>query len=66
LQLEPAAVAKLRAALVGLVGVDTREELEQMEAVMRLAKGVPDEDRANMINAIHALRDTLPEAPGAA
>lgn len=60
------AITKLRSALVGLVGVDTREELDAMEAVMRLSRGIPEEDRANMINAIHALRDTLPGASDAA
>lgn len=52
--------AKLRKALVGLVGADTRPELEGMEAVMR-ALPIPDEDRMKTINAIHAIRDTLPE-----
>lgn len=51
--------AKLRMALVGLVGLDTRDELEKLEVIMRMAK-IPDEDKMNTINAIHALRDTLP------
>ena len=51
--------AKLRKALVGLVGADTKEELEGMEIAIR-SMPVPDEDRMNTINAIHALRDTLP------
>lgn len=55
-----AANAKLRKALVGLVGADTKEELEGMEAAIRVLP-VPDEDRMNTINAIHALRDTLPQ-----
>ena len=50
---------KLRAALVGLVGVDGRAELEQMEAVMRLIPQ-PAEDRASTIDAIHALLSTVP------
>ena len=50
--------ARLRKALVGLVGVDTRAELEGMEAALRMAP-IPDEDRMHTINAIHALRDTL-------
>ena len=45
---------QLRAALVGLIGVDGREELEQMEAVMRLMPA-PAEDKAATIDAIHAL-----------
>lgn len=48
---------KLRKALVGLVGADTPKELEGMEALIRTMP-VPDEDRMNTINAIHALRDT--------
>lgn len=49
----------LRAALVKIVGVDGRTELEQMEAVMRLLPG-PAEDKAETIDAIHALIATLP------
>jgi len=49
--------SKLRKALVGLVGADTPKELEGMEAAIRVLP-VPDEDRMNTINAIHALRDT--------
>ncbi len=48
----------LRRALVGLVGVDTAEELDQMEAVMRLMPA-PDADKAATVNAIHALKATL-------
>ncbi len=48
----------VRRALVGLVGVDTAEELDQMEAVMRLAPA-PDADKVPILNAIHALRSTL-------
>jgi hypothetical protein len=51
---------KLRSALVGLVGVDGKAELEQMEVTMRLLPA-PDEDKAVSINAIHALLATLPE-----
>jgi hypothetical protein len=54
---------RLRAALAAIVGVDTREELEQMEAVMRLA-AAPAEDKAVTIDAIHALIATLGEASG--
>jgi len=50
---------RLRSALVGLVGVDGREELEQMEAVMRLMPA-PAEDKAKTIDAIHALLATSP------
>jgi len=48
----------LRAALVKLVGVDGREELEAMEAMMRLMHA-PAEDKAATIDAIHALIATL-------
>ena len=44
----------LRRALVGLVGVDTPEELEQMEAVLRAAP-VPAGDKIATIDAIRAL-----------
>ena len=47
----------IRAALVGLVGVTTREELEQLESVMRLMPA-PDADKAVTIDAIHALLAT--------
>jgi hypothetical protein len=50
--------ARLRAALVGLVGVDGKDELEQMEAVMRLTPA-PAQDKAVTIDAIHALIATL-------
>lgn len=50
---------RLRAALVGVVGVSTREELEQMEAFMR-STPAPAEDKAATIDAIHALIATLP------
>lgn len=49
--------AKLRKALIGLVGAEKPEELEGMEAAIRLLPA-PDEDKANTINAIHAIRDT--------
>jgi hypothetical protein len=51
----------LREALVGLVGVDTRDELEQLEAVMRLLPA-PTADKVATINAIHSLLATLPAA----
>ena len=52
-------IAKLRAALVGLVGAETKEELDQMELAMRSVPA-PDADKAVSINAIAALRDTMP------
>lgn len=52
-----AKIAKLRRALIGLVGAETRDELEQMEVMMRLVPA-PDADKAVSINAIHALLET--------
>lgn len=54
LQAAEATVASLRSALEKLVGASTRDELQQMEAVMRLMPG-PAEDKAAAIDAIHAL-----------
>ena len=51
--------AQLRAALVALVGVDTIEELDAMEAFMRAAPA-PAEDKAATIDAIHALKAVRP------
>lgn len=51
---------KLRAALIGLIGVESVEELQEMEATLRLMPA-PDQDKAAMINAIHVLIETAPE-----
>ena len=51
-------VAMLRAALVGLIGADSEQELRTMEATMRLLPA-PDADKAVSINAIHALLATM-------
>jgi hypothetical protein len=48
----------LRSALVGLVGVDGKEELERMEFTIRTMP-FPDADKATTINAVHALMATL-------
>jgi hypothetical protein len=45
---------RLRRALVGLVGAETKEELESMEAAILERPGI-DPDRLAVINAIHAL-----------
>lgn len=50
---------QLRSALVGLIGVDGREELEAMEAFMRLTPA-PAADKAAAVDAIHVLLATLP------
>ena len=55
--------ARLRSALVGLIGADSEQELRQMEATMRLLPA-PEEDKAVSINAIHALLATLPVNAG--
>lgn len=52
-------IAKLRSALAGLVGVDGKEELEQMEAMIRMSGDAPTKDKAVAVDAIHALLDTL-------
>ena len=50
---------KLRLALAQLVGVDTVEELQNMEAIMRAAPA-PAKDKASAIDAIHALIEVQP------
>lgn len=50
----------LRAALVNLVGVDGRHELEEMEVTLRALPG-PAADKAAAIDGIHALLATLPD-----
>ena len=49
--------AILRKALVGLVGAESRQELEQMEIAIR-AMPAPDVDKMHTINAIQALITT--------
>lgn len=50
--------AMLRAALVGLIGADSEQELRTMEATMRVLPA-PEADKAVFINAIHALLATM-------
>lgn len=45
---------QLKAALIDLVGVSTPEELEQLEAVMRLMP-MTEVDKVATLNAIHTL-----------
>ena len=59
-----AKIAKLRSALVGLVGVSSKEELLKMERAIRLT-AVPSADKAVTINAIHALIETVDTPPQA-
>ncbi len=49
---------RLRTALVKLIGSECASELAQMEAVIRVAP-ICDQDRANTLNALHAIRDTI-------
>lgn len=51
--------ARLRKALVGLVGADTEQELQGMEILMQNSTHSTD-DRMAVITAIRALRETLP------
>jgi len=57
--------SKVRGALAALVGVDTREELDAMDAVIRMAVA-PAEDKVGILDAIHVLRATLPSSDEAA
>ena len=45
---------QLRAALAGLIGAESDEDLRAMEVIIRIAPA-PDADKAAMLNAIHAL-----------
>jgi hypothetical protein len=48
----------LRSALVGLVGSDNPDELKEMEMALRILPA-PEEDKANSINAIRTLINTI-------
>lgn len=50
---------KLRKALIGLIGCESAQELDAMEAMIRLMPA-PDADKIATINAITALRETMP------
>jgi len=47
-------IERLRKALSELIGAETKEELEAMEAAMRMMPGI-EADKIAGINAIHAL-----------
>ncbi len=47
-------IERLRKALAGLIGAETKEELEAMEVVMRMMPGI-EADKIAGINGIHAL-----------
>lgn len=62
-----ARIERLRKALSGLIGAETKEELEAMEAAMRMMPGI-EADKIAGINAIHALLSEVNakmEAPNA-
>jgi Pyruvate/2-oxoacid:ferredoxin oxidoreductase delta subunit len=52
-----ATIAKLRSALVGMVGADGKDELETMETMIRISNA-PAKDKAVMIDALNALMET--------
>ena len=57
-------ILKLRSALIGLIGVETKEGLKRLEATMRVMSTMPTapkKDVENAINAIHVLLDTSEE-----
>lgn len=49
---------KIRPALEALLGAKTKQELDELEAGLRILS-MPEKDRMDSINAIHALRETL-------
>lgn len=51
-------IEKLRSALAGLIGAETKEELDGMELALRTIP-TPASDKAAMIDAIDALRECL-------
>jgi hypothetical protein len=50
-------IARLRNALIGMVGVEERSQLEEMKSVLRVISGA-DSDRIASINAIDVLLET--------
>lgn len=53
-------IRKMRAALVGLLGVDGRTNLQEMELIISSGRATA-RDKALAIDAIHVLLETLPE-----
>ena len=58
-----AKIVMLRAALIGLIGAESIDELRTMELAMRVLPA-PEEDKTVSINAIHALIQTAPNNCG--
>ena len=54
----PGKYEKIRSALAGMIGCDTKEELDTMETYIRFAD-VCESDKVSSLNAIAALRETL-------
>ena len=50
-------IKRLRSALIALVGAETKEELDQMEFVLRSTQA-PYSDKVAALDAISAIRDT--------
>lgn len=50
-------VVKLRNALIGFLGTSDKEQLQKMEAIIRLSNA-PEQDKIVAINAIHAFLET--------
>ena len=48
---------RLRKALADLIGASTKEELEQMELMLRSTPGI-ERDKIVILNAVHALLET--------
>lgn len=58
LRVAEATIKKLRSALAGLVGVDGKEELDQMEVMIRIAD-VSAKDKMVTLDAVHVLQETI-------
>ena len=50
--------AKLRKALIDLIGANDKQELESMESVIRVMN-MPEKDRILSLNAINVLLETM-------
>ncbi|MEI8244374.1 MAG: hypothetical protein WCI51_01010 [Lentisphaerota bacterium] len=55
---------KLRLALIGLVGEEDPQKLEELKATMQAMPGISEDDRRNTITAITALIETVPGSEG--
>lgn len=55
---DTAKAALLRAALVGLIGADIGNELDEIESTLLTAVSDNDPDKALLLNAISAIKTT--------